>query len=332
MKWNVAVIGCGAMGNAHAGAWAARDDAAVVAVFDPDTERCTALAESTGAQPWATLADAVVNTEVDAISVCTPANYHCEVSCLALEHGRHVLCEKAIATTLAEADRMIATAAENRVKLGISYQYRSFPKSLAYRELYQAGAFGGPVMARFVDVREVRPKLAMHRRSMNGGPVVDMAGHFFDLMRFITATEPQTVYARGHVFGAGKARLTGIDDLAVDAAEITVAFAGGHVLSVNVNWGMPEGHPGVVREELSGPQVVVRPTPQGAAAVYADHVDQVEPQPATPVGVGSRIQDLLDAIERDAKPEVAGEDGRIALRVCLAALESIETGQVVSLN
>lgn len=331
MTWKVAIIGCGAMGNVHAGIWSARDDADVVAVFDPDAERCAALAQSSGAAACTTLEAAIVDADVDVVSVCTPANLHCEVSCLAMAHGRHVLCEKAMATTLAEADKMITTASANNVKLGISYQYRSFPKSLAYRGLIHAGAFGGPVMARFVDVREVRPKLAMHRRSMNGGPVIDMAGHFFDLMRFITGEEPEAVYARGHVFGAVKPRLEGIDDLAIDAAEITVGFSGGHVLSVNVNWGMPEGHPGVVREELIGPELIMRPTEKGAEAIYADRVEAVEPEPLTPVGVGTRIQDLLTAIEHDTKPEVAGKDGRIALAVCLAALTSIETGDVVHL-
>ena len=56
----------------------------------------------------------------------------------------------------------------------------------------------------------------MHRQSANGGPLIDMAGHFFDGMSFITGSIPERVYARGHTFGEGKERLAGIPDLALD--------------------------------------------------------------------------------------------------------------------
>ncbi len=329
MSYRVAIIGCGGMGANHAIAWQDEAGATIAAVFDPDAERAKALANKTGARVCTTAEQAVVEAGVDMVSVCTPICFHADVSCLAMAHGRHVLCEKAMALTLADADRMIAASEANNVKLCISYQHRSQPDYAAYQQLVQAGAFGGPVFARFVDTREVRPKLAMHRKSMNGGPVLDMAGHFFDLMRFFTGMEPQTVYARGHVFGADKPRLAGIDDPAVDAAEILVDFEKGHVLSVCVNWGMPEGHPGVTRSELVGPVLLARPAEHGAEAVFADRTETVQAPADAPRGVAARVRDLVTAIETDTQPEVAGADGRKALAVCLGALESIETGAVV---
>ena len=328
MSYRAAIIGCGGMGGNHAAAWQNEAGAAVAAVFDPDAERAAALAEKTGGRVCTTVEQAVVETDVDVVSVCTPICFHADVSCLAMAHGRHVLCDKAMALTLADADRMIAASKANGVKLCISYQHRSLPHYTAYRQLVQDGAFGGPVFARFVDTREVRPKLAMHSRSMNGGPVLDMAGHFFDLMRFFTGAEPRTVYARGHVFGADKPRLADVTDPAVDAAEILVDFEEGHVLSVCVNWGMPEGHPGVTRSELVGPVLLARPAEHGAEAVFADRTETVTPPADAPCGVPARVRDLVTAIETDSQPEVAGADGRKAMAVCLGALASIETGAV----
>jgi predicted dehydrogenase len=330
MKYRIAIIGCGDMGNAHAAAWKLRNDAAIAAVYDPVADRCRDLASKTGAPACESLEEAVVKSGADVVSVCVPVCHHAEIGCFAMEQGRHVLCEKPIALTLDQADRMIAAARENQVALGVCYQYRGFPKSARYKELFESGAFGGPIFARFVDLREVRPKPAMHRAGMNGGPLIDMGGHFFDLMRFITGGEPRRVYARGHVFGRGKKRLQGIDDLAIDAAEITVDYSGGHVLSVFVNWGMPEGFPALVSEQLTGPDLVVRPAGAHVEARFADRSVMYDLGP-TPPGPSVRIADLIAAIEQKRAPEVSGPVARGALEVSLAALESIETGKAVDL-
>ena len=88
---------------------------------------------------------------------------------------------------------MQAAASDAGVQMSISYQYRGRSKYCKLRELVDSGQIKGPLLARFVDCREVRPKTAMHRTSENGGPVIDMAGHYFDLMHYITGAEPASV-------------------------------------------------------------------------------------------------------------------------------------------
>jgi predicted dehydrogenase len=330
MEFGVAIIGCGDMGGVHASAWADRPDSKVLAVFDPLERRRLELAQKTGAAACGSAEEAIACDGVNVVSVCTPVCLHADMALLAAAHGRHVLCEKPIALRLHEADSMIAAAEQNGVLLAVSYQYRGIPRYRKCRELFQAGEFGGPLFARFVDVREVRPKVAMHRRSMNGGPVIDMAGHYFDLMRFITGEEPEAVSARGHVFGAGKQRLEGLDDLAVDAAEIVVHMSGGHVLSVFVNWGMPEGFPGLGYELIAGPAMAVQPEGDGLAAIYSER-RVVHDLPAVSWGPGVRIDDLVSAVRTGGPLKVSGADGRRALEVSLAALQSIDTARTVPL-
>lgn len=319
------------MGNAHAKAWSARDDAQVVSVCDPLEDRRTQLAESTGASAYDYYRDAILHDGLNVISVCTPVCYHSEIGCSAAEHGIHVLCEKPLALTMEQANAVVQAAKQNNVCLSTSFQYRGFPKCQKYRELFRGGAFGGPIIARFSDVREVRPKLAMHRRSENGGPIIDMAGHYFDLMRFVTGEEPVSVYAQGFVYGKGKQRLTEVDDFAIDSAAIEVRYGGGHILSVLVNWGMPEGYAGYSEEVLMGPEMTVRPVGKTLEVLSAGGEKQEIDVGGGPTGPTVRIIGLVEAI-RDGKPlEVSGVDGRIALAVSLAALESIETGEVVRL-
>jgi len=319
------------MGRNHAAAWNAREDAEVVSVADPLEDRRTKLAESSGAVAYASNRDAILHDGVNVVSVCTPVCFHSEVACLAAEHGRHILCEKPLALTLEQANAMISVAAEHGVQLATSFQYRGFPRNVKYRELFAEGAFGGPIFLRFSDIREVRPKIAMHKQSMNGGPLIDMVGHYFDLMRFITGEEPVRVYAQGHVYGRGKPRLAEVDDFAIDAAAVEVTMAGGHVLSVLVNWGMPEGYGGFGDEFLMGPKLSVRPVENKLEALYEDRKEYIELGAGLP-GPTVRINDLVSAIRGESPLEVSGDDGRTALSVSLAALESIKTGKAVFLT
>ena len=71
----------------------------------------------------------------------------------------------------------------------------AYARYLKYREMIREGAFGGPVFVRVNDVREVRPKVAMHQPQVNGGPVIDLDCHLLDIMRFITGREAAGVYS-----------------------------------------------------------------------------------------------------------------------------------------
>jgi len=331
-KYNVAIIGCGDMGRAHAAAWKLRNDARVAAVFDPLHDRAEAMARDTGAKICASHEEAF--SLANFASVYVPIAMHAETAVAAMKRKCHVLCEKALALTEKQALAMIAAAKREGVMLGTSYQYRGFPSFQILRRVLREKELGdGPVFARFTDAREVRPKLAMHTKHLNNGPVLDMCGHYFDLMRFFTGEEAESVHACGHVYGKNKERLKSIAsaDLAFDAAEITVRYTGGHVLSVFVNWGMPEKHPGAVVSEVWGPDAVARLDGCHVEVAHADRTVRYKADP-NPIGPSVRIADVIDAAEgRKPKPEVAGEDGLAALRVCLAALKSIQTGKAVAL-
>ena len=326
----VAILGCGDMGRQHAAAWQARSDASVVAVFEFAQPRAQALAAETGAVVCPSWQAAIETDGVTMVSVCTPICHHAAMTIHAARCGRHILTEKAIALTLADADAMIAAAAEAGVKLVVDHQHRTFPEHRTWRALIQRGVLAGPLFIRFEDARGIRPKTAMHRRSLNGGPVIDMAGHYFDMVRYYTGAEPVRVSAHGHCFGQARPELDAFDDLAIDAAEILVEYTGGHVLSVNVNWGLPMGHPGRSQMAITSADVVSVPAAGRISVRHRDREELYDPVPGV-AGTAGRVADLVTAVTTGARPEVAGEDGRVALSVCLAALEAIATGRTVEL-
>lgn len=331
MELRVCIVGCGDMGGNHANCWKRRDDSQIVAVCDLIEERRMKMAENTGATPYLDYRDAIMHEGINAVSVCIPVCDHSKVSVFAAENGRHVLCEKPIALTVEQADTMIEAARRNSVVLSTSFQCRGFARHVRTRELIREGCFGGPLIARFTDIREVRPKLAMHRQSENGGPVIDMAGHYFDLMRWLTGCEPVRAFARGHIFGRGKPSLASVEDFAIDAADITVEMTGGHVLNVLVNWGMPEGFGSLGEELIVGPALSIQTVGGKVIMKTGSETESWEASEGNPPGSSVRINDFAEAIHEGRRPEVTGEDGRIALSVSLAALRSIETGEIVCL-
>lgn len=345
MTLGVAIIGCGDMGRKHAAAWMAQDGAQVRTVCDIDAGRAAAMASLTGAVAYHDWREAVAADGIDAVSVCIPACDHPVVSIASANLGRHVLCEKAMALTLDAADTMIAAAARNDVQLLVCHQYRGLSRFATMKREIEAGRIGWPIYMRFVEMREVRPKLAMHERGQNGGPLHDMTGHLFDLARYFTGAEALSVQAHGTVFGQGKPRLSPVADFGIDTAEILVRFEGGHVLSIGLNWGLPEHTPGYGRDLVHGPLGLmtsddperpdrfvgdisatagVRIRDQNGAEWIAAEADEDGPH--------NCVRELVRAIRTGEASQFDGREGRAALRLIRAALESIETGAQVTLR
>lgn len=331
-KIGVAIIGAGEMATKHAQAWQSRKEARIIAVSSPTPHRRETLAHKTGAVPYADAGEAINAANVDAISLCIPAGLHADYAVLALQRGRHVLCEKPLALTLEDADRMIASAQKHGRLLATSFQYRGVPRVQHYRQMIAKGQFGEPLLWQYRDIRQVRPKLAMHQPTGNGGVVVDMAGHHIDAMRYLTGCEPKRVTAAGGIFGRGKPTLAQLEELAVDTAMIQVEYEGGHILQSFLNWGMPEGFPEQRTEFLSGPLASARV----GEAEFEKRFElirsgEIESFPDSEPDPACRVHDFLDAILGRRELEVSDKDGRIALSVSLAAKKSLQQGGSVEL-
>jgi len=343
--YRVAIIGCGDMGTKHAAAWEERDDARITVVCDPQSDRMETLAKRYGAKPVQSWQAAVRQADVDIVSICTPACDHHAVALAAANAQCHILCEKAMALTLIDADEMIAVAKAKDVCFAVCHQYRSLARFQSMKHLIDEGRVGNPLYMRFTEMREVRPKLAMHRLALNGGPIHDMSGHLFDLARFLTGSEAESVSAVGTVFGKDKKRLDSINDFGIDTAEIQVRFEGGHCLSIGINWGLPEDTPGYSQDLVHGSLGVMysddKSNPDRFLGDLSDSVCIVV-KDATGAeridctkdhdGPQACIDDLLNSINTGEPCQFSGSEGRAALCLILASLEAIETGQSVHLT
>lgn len=210
-EFGVALVGHGFMGRAHALGWSRVTEAfpelrlrpRVVALVGRDPARTKAAAARLGVPESTTDFDAVLaRPDVDLIDVCTPGDTHALYSRAALAAGKHVLCEKPLANSLAEADAMAAAAAEagrSGVVAMVGFNYRRVPALALARRLVDEGRLGTLRHLRFAYLQDwlVDPTFPATWRLTKGtagsGALGDLGAHLVDLALFLTGELPDAV-------------------------------------------------------------------------------------------------------------------------------------------
>jgi predicted dehydrogenase len=332
----VCIVGCGYMGNIHADCWSHVPEAEVVAVVDIIEERARQLAEKFGLERFYTdYREAIDLPQVNGVSVCIPTCLHADASVFAMQRGRHVLSEKPIALDLAQAEAMLAAARQSGVKFSVGLMRYHSPVMAELKQWLGNGRQNHPAIYWASDIREIRPKREMHDQHANGGPVIDMGVHLFATWLELFGSPAREVYAQGFTLAGERPELAHIPDKAVDSASVSVRFESGDVGNFLVTWGMP---PGVVPPNM--PEVIL--TANGVLnltfsgnhqqASFQHEGGEWETIAVCEENMYQReINDFAAAILQDRPPLVSGEQGRAALQVALAALESIRSGLPVQI-
>jgi predicted dehydrogenase len=230
----LAVLGCGWVADMHVRA-ADACGARVVAVANHRLESAERFAAAHGIKrvttDWRTL---VAAPDVDAVVVCTPNALHAQQSIAGLEAGKHVLCEKPMATTVADGEEMLATAARHDRLLLVLHPWRHHEAVIAVRDSIVAGELGRVVRTHGYGVHAdwgpggwfADPALA------GGGALVDMGIHAIDTARFLLG-EPEAERVRASI-------VTAHGDYAVDDdGLVLIDWVGGARSVVESGWWQP---------------------------------------------------------------------------------------------
>ncbi|WP_045731478.1 Gfo/Idh/MocA family protein [Pseudarthrobacter chlorophenolicus] len=252
----VAAIGYAFMGKAHSNAW--RN---VASFFDvPAFEQkvlvgrdATAVAEAATKYGWAEFAtdwrEVINRDDIHIIDICAPGWMHAEIAVAALEAGKHVLVEKPLANTLAEAELMTAAAAKARargVQSMIGFNYRRVPALALAKELIAEGRLG---TVRHVRAAYLQDWLAdsqspmtwrLRKETAGSGALGDIASHAIDQVLYLLGDQVTEVTGRLHTFvpqrPGSKSGGVGLEDVTVDdAAWATLSLASGAIASVEVS-------------------------------------------------------------------------------------------------
>ncbi|MFJ2620057.1 Gfo/Idh/MocA family protein [Glutamicibacter sp. NPDC087344] len=230
----VAVIGHAFMGKAHSQAWrnvnAAFDTPAVVMRVLVGTNP-TSVARSAARYGWEESSTdwraTILRADIDIVDICTPGALHAEIAEFALAHGKHVVVEKPLANTLAEAQSMAQAArqaAADGVKSMVGFNYRRVPALAQAQKLIAEGRLGE---LRQLNIRyyqdwlsdELSPMSWRLRKEQAGsGALGDLGSHAVDQLRFLTQAQVESVSGTIRTFVNERPGANGLETVSVDDA------------------------------------------------------------------------------------------------------------------
>jgi myo-inositol 2-dehydrogenase / D-chiro-inositol 1-dehydrogenase len=318
------IIGAGEIARLHARGYAAVPGVQLVAVADLRLEKAQALAELHGAEALATTAELL--ERVDAVSVCTPPAAHADVAIAALRAGKHVLCEKPIARTVAQAEAMLAVAAHADGLLMVGHVSRFQSDLRKGKELVERGRLGR--LARAYDsITMPFPDPAADSWyadfAQSGGVVLDLGIHSFDYLAWLF----ESPVARVHAIGVPRGRPD------ANYALVNLRFANGGIGLVEVSFAHPPKAGYDCRTELIGTTASVSwsMADMSNIVLVTDAGKRVF-SPGDDPSFIAEIAAFITAIRDGARSPVPGADALAALRVALAAMQSLQTGETVVLE
>ncbi len=175
-------------------------DAGLIAVCSRDARRAAAFAAKHGVgRSYDDFSAMLRDGAVDAVYISTPNNLHAAQTIEAAQAGKHVLCEKPMAISVIDSERMIESCQKNGVKLGIAFQNRHHPAHVEAKRLIAGGTVGNILMgmAEYSHFLGAKPRSVWRRDPMmaGAGTLMGMAVHALDLLRFLVGREVDMVQA-----------------------------------------------------------------------------------------------------------------------------------------
>jgi predicted dehydrogenase len=206
-KLKIGIIGCGFIAPFHLDAYAKLGAVEVTGFCDIIPERAEAAAKKyggPGAKVFADYKAMLAELRLDAISLCTENNLHCEIAVNAMEAGLHVFCEKPMSITGKEADEMVAASKRTGRKLTVGYVLRFGDQAQALRREVQEGRLGKIYYAEASAIRRRGVPtwgVFLDRKKQGGGPLMDIGTHVVDQTLWLMDDYSPVVSAVGNMYG-----------------------------------------------------------------------------------------------------------------------------------
>ena len=342
--FGIGIIGCGKIAQVrHIPEYAENKDAKLLGFYDINKERAAALAQQYGGTAYETVEELLANPDIATVSVCAANFAHAELTIAALNAGKHVLCEKPMAITLAECEAMVEAAKKNNKFLMIGHNQRLAKAHAVARKLIVDGLIGDIVTFRTTfghggpETRSVDPGLNtwfFDKTKAAMGAMADLGIHKTDLIHFLTGQRVIRTTARLTTLDKrdGSGNLIGVDDNAICIYEMS----GGTVGTMTASWTYygPEdnstilyGTKGVMRIYDDPAHSIVVDLSDGTKKFYdVDAIQTNENQ------TKSGIIDLwMESLVQGKEPEISGESALAAMRAVFASIRSSESGVAVEI-
>jgi len=317
-----------------------RDRVRLVATADINEEAARAAAAPWEAAAYRDGGDLIERRDIDIVMIATPEVAHREWTEAAAAAGKHVLCEKPMASTLADADAMIGACRRAGVRLMIGHSRRFTRRYIEIRRAIDRGEVGTVRLLRENERRSrtlagagVRYWSAEH---WTGDPAVSVGAaltngiHEADLLRWFAGAEPVVVFAEQKVTVEGN---RGVPDFIT----FSVRFADGAVGSSEISNCLPPGYPAFHQCEIYGTRGAIRAKDHDLLSLTRYRDAGTEFPESSEIllhnlpAYAREWAAFLDAVRHDRPVPMPPDDARAALRLALAAVQSARTGKIVPL-
>uniref|UniRef100_UPI0035CA93B7 Gfo/Idh/MocA family protein n=1 Tax=uncultured Sphingomonas sp. TaxID=158754 RepID=UPI0035CA93B7 len=307
----------------------------LVAVVSGDPAKAHRLAQQHGLGPHATYSYANFDTirdnpEVDIVYVCLPNSMHAEYTIRAARAGKHVLCEKPMAVSVAECEAMIAACKAADRKLMIGYRCHFEAYNLEAMRLARSGAAGKIryVRSEHGFVQRDPAKWRLKRALSGGGSLMDMGIYSLQAARYMTGEEPIAVTARESTDRTDP-RFHEVEDI----IDWTLEFPSGAIASCQSMYSANQNH-----ILLMGDQGRIELEP--ATRYDGNHMwlgkDAREREVTPPSGPGKtqfagQLDHMAESVASGRQPIVSGEEGLLDMRIVAAIYRSAREGRTIRL-
>jgi predicted dehydrogenase len=321
-------------------------------VFDINQQANAEVAKEFAAEQAASI-DELLGTGVDAVYVATPAYVHAEQVQACAEAGKHVLCEKPLGMTVAEAEDMIKLCRQKQVKLGCAFMMRFVAQHLEALHLIEEGRLGRPVYARAQLSCWYPPIEGAWRQNPatgGGGALIDMGGHCIDLMEmFFGRITRVSCFINNSVH----------DYKSEDSAAAMLFFENGALGTVDTFFCIPDNSSKNVLELYGskGSILAEGTIGQGPAGKMVAFLEQngkdydakqtrtaaegtlyqvrcrgmaIEPEPVNTYQ--AEIEEFSQSIIDDRQPVISGDLGLRSQKILTACYESARLGKVIDIG
>jgi predicted dehydrogenase len=310
----------------------AGESASVTAIADIDPKNAARSARRAGgARIFSDYREMIASGLVDAVDICLPHHLHKAAIVAAAAAGKHVLCEKPLCLSVAEADAVSRAVADSGITLMCAHNQLFLPAVAKAREMIQGGVLGKIYEARTTDsfFNPLDPKTIGWRgprATSGGGELIDTGYHPTYLLLHLVGTEPIEVAAM-----LSRHRLDFLEG--EDSAQVLIRFADGAVGTISTSWA---ADPPTSTEKLSvvgeagtlwSDGKTLRHKPRGGrTSIVAKY------PPPKPHTIALEVVDFVACLREGRRPLNTEVEGFSVLKVILAAYASAERNQIVALS
>lgn len=356
--YRIAIIGCGGIANGkHMPSLAKLKNVEMVAFCDIIPERAEKAAKQYGAEEakvYTDYTEVLTDASIDIVHVCTPNDSHAEITIASLEAKKHVMCEKPMAKTAADARRMVEAAKRTGMKLTVGYNNRFRPDSQYLQQVCAAGELGEIYFAKAHAIRRRAVPtwgVFLDEEKQGGGPLIDIGTHALDLTLWMMNNYKPKV-----VLGTSYHKLSSRENAAnawgpwdpkkftvEDSAFGMITMENGATIMLESSWALNVVKSGEATCTLCGTEggadmadgLVINGEKNGK--LYDQKIQLDGSGVAFYDGTSESAPDLemrlwIDAIENDKEPVVTPEQACVVSEILEAIYESSKTGKAIYFN